>query len=78
MTIIDLPKSEYRRIGEKAPGRWDWIDRVIAVSLPLLFALLLTVGGWRLAAGGVLGMGIWIAGFYWRSGADPGQRYPRV
>jgi hypothetical protein len=40
MTIIDLPKSEYRRIGEEAPSRWDWADWVIAFSLPLLFALL--------------------------------------
>jgi hypothetical protein len=55
MVTIDLPKSQYRRIGEKPPSRWRWInpprwawiDWVIVVSLLLLFLLALVGGGPR-------------------------------
>jgi hypothetical protein len=61
MVTIDLPKSQYRRIGEKPPsgwswinpGRWAWIDWVIAVSLLLLSALLLVAGGLPFVVGGI-------------------------
>jgi hypothetical protein len=70
MIIIDLPKSESRRVikGEAPPSRWswDWMDLVIAVLLLVLFGMLAIVGGWPFVIGGAISVALWIDGFFWR------------
>jgi hypothetical protein len=68
MIIIDLPKSEYRRVtkGDLPPSRWR-LDVLIAVLLLALFTIVAIGGGPRIAVGGMLGVGFWIAGFYSRT-----------
>jgi hypothetical protein len=69
MITVDLKPSEYRRITEKPPSRWrwDWMDLLIAVLLLALFTIVAIGGGPRLAVGGMLAVGFWIAGFYSRT-----------
>jgi hypothetical protein len=68
MITIDLPKSQYRRIGETPPSRWswDWLDLLIVGLLLPLFALLLFAGGWGFVLGGLISLALWVAGMIWR------------